>query len=332
MLSTQNNAFVENLDIENLYDITGAIKIVENRLSSIVEECDDFIKVLLRKFLLSGKKIRPKLVLLSGLCFSAMNDEMINSAVVAEVIHTASLIHDDIIDKSDYRRNMPTVNSLLGNHAAVLAGDFLFAKAFEILSKNKLYKQMEYVVTAIQELCAGEMLQARDLFNIKVSEDHYFERISKKTASLLSACCKAGAQSSNASVDEIKKMGEYGIFIGYAFQIIDDLLDVMGKKEMIGKPLAQDIEQGNLTLPFIYLLQNPRIKDKYMTKLKDKTITKDIKLELINDLEQSGIITEVYQKATYFVQKAKEALDGIPDSVYKTMLMRLSDEVLYRTF
>lgn len=332
MFSTQSNARAENIDIENLCDVAEAIKIIENRLLSIVEESDDFIKALLTKFLLSGKKIRPKLVLLSGLCFSAINDDMINSAVVAEVIHTASLIHDDIIDKSDYRRNMPTINSLFGNHVAVLAGDFLFAKAFELLSKHKLYKQMEYIVTAIQELCAGEMLQAHDLFNIKVSEDHYIERISKKTASLLSACCKAGAQSGNASGGEIKKLGEYGIFIGYAFQIIDDLLDITGKKEIVGKPLSQDIEQGNLTLPFIYLFQNPQIKDKYMIKLKDKTITKDIKLELMNDLEQSGIIAEVYRKATHFAQKAKETLDGIPDSIYKAMLMHLPDEVLRRTF
>ncbi|WP_051585777.1 polyprenyl synthetase family protein [Caldanaerobius polysaccharolyticus] len=329
---TQNKVDAKNYAIDDPPVIKEALKMVENRLLNIADECDDLIKIAIKEFLISGKKIRPKLIFLTGACFSTINSHMIEAATAAELIHTASLIHDDVIDKSEYRRNLPTINKVSGNHVAVLAGDFLFAKAFEILTKNRLYKIMEYMVTAIQDMCSGEIIQAHQLFTAKVSEENYFERINKKTASLLSACCKAGAQSADASNADIEKMGLYGTFIGCAFQVIDDLLDVIGEEKVVGKPLVHDVEQGNLTLPFIYMLQDPSLKDKYMAELKDANIKKDVKFELIRELKQSGALAKAYKKAECYVQYAKESLAGIPDSVYKKSLLDLSDRVLIRAY
>lgn len=312
---------------EDMSIISRELEIVEKELENIAEGSDKFIQGKLKNLFCSGKRLRPKLVLLSGLCFSSINDAMINTAIAAELIHTASLVHDDIIDKSDYRRNMPTINSVCGNHIAVLAGDFLFAKAFEILSENHLIEGMRYLVIAIQQMCNGEVLQAENLFNIHINEATYFEKTRYKTASLLSACCMAGAQSGGASAKIIKKFGIYGHNLGIAFQIIDDILDFVGDKKIIGKPIAHDLEEGNITLPIIYLLEDYNYVLKYEKFLKDSLKIKHIKTDIIQDLKKSNALEKAYEKALLFTFKAAEALDSLPDLPYKNLLIEITKRI-----
>lgn len=305
---------------------------IEEKLKDIVSDSDIFIRDKLADLFYSGKRLRPKLVILSGLCFSPINDKMIYSAVASELIHTASLVHDDIIDRSDYRRNRPTINYVSGNHIAVLAGDFLFAKAFEIMSKNNLMRSMEYLVIAIQDMCTGEILQAHDLFNIKITEESYFEKTRRKTASLISASCMAGAQSGGANGLSVERFGLFGRFLGFAFQIADDILDFTGNKKDMGKPVAHDLEEGNITLPIIYLLQDPKYKEKYEGIINNKTAIHNIKSEIINDLKTSGALAKAHKKAEEFAFQAKDVLKPLPDSGYKNVLIALCEKVVNRIY
>lgn len=305
---------------------------IENKLLDIIAESDEFVRNKIESLFYSGKRLRPKLVVLSGLCFSSLNENIINTAVAAELIHTASLVHDDIIDRSDYRRNMPTINYTCGNHVAVLAGDFLFAKAFEILSKNNLTKSMEYMVVAIQEMCTGEMLQARDLFNVYTTKENYIDKASKKTGALLSACCKAGAQNGGAKREMVECFGAFGRFLGLAFQITDDILDFIGNKGEMGKPVAKDLDEGIFTLPIIYLLQDPKYQSKYKTYLKTAETIKDIKHQLLTDLRNSDVLEKTYEKANFFICNAIEILNLIPNSIYKDTLLSLSKKVVSRIY
>ncbi|MFO7152359.1 MAG: polyprenyl synthetase family protein [Bacillota bacterium] len=308
--------------------IAEEIKLVERELMGIIEQCNEPFGSMLKNMFSGGKRLRPKLVLLSGLCFSSANSEMIYSAVAAELIHTASLIHDDIIDESYFRRNQPTINYIHGNHIAVLAGDFAFAKAFEILSVHNLHRCNHYFVSAIQEMCQGEVMQA--VGDPLLEENHYFEIIEKKTASLMWACCKAGAVCGKAGEEYVEKMGLYGRYLGCAFQIVDDLLDVIGDKVEVGKPVGHDLEEGKITLPYIYFFRESPLSSKYRPILKDKHLLSKVKSQIIADLKRSEAISKTYAKAEEFSQKARDALKELPESVYKKFLIELSFEVVNR--
>ena len=173
-----------------------------------------------------GKRIRPLLVLHSGLGFGTMSNHLVKAAVAAELIHMASLVHDDIIDNSSLRRSRPSINKIWGNQFAVLCGDYLFSKAFGIMSSNRLMRSMDLMVEAIQNMCEGEIVQAGERFNPLISQERYYEIIGMKTAIFLSCCCKSGAAISGATKLQVHMMGEYGLHLGYAFQIIDDILDI----------------------------------------------------------------------------------------------------------
>jgi len=328
----QEKLNINNPATQDIPLISDEMKDIENELMNIVTNSDAFIRNKLVNLFYSGKRLRPKLVLLSGLCFSPINDDMIYTAIASELIHTASLVHDDIIDRANYRRSKPTINYTSGNHAAVLAGDFLFAKAFEILSKKGLIMGMEYLVVAIQEMCIGEMFQAQELFNTRISAVNYMEKNRRKTGALLSACCMAGAQSGGADGVTIEKFGIFGRFLGLAFQIIDDLLDFIGDKKQVGKTVAHDLEEGNITLPIIYLLEDPKYQIKYEKAFRDKDSVHKIKDELLIDLKESGVLKRTHYKAELFAEEARKVIEPMPNSAYKDILMLLTKKIVNRIY
>lgn len=304
---------------------------VEKRLKSVLMEGEGIIKDICLSLLESGgKRLRPMMVIYSGLCFSKLTPDMINTAAAAELIHMASLVHDDIIDKSDSRRGIATVNAEYGNHSAVLTGDYIFAKAFHILSSFKLLKSMEYLVEAIEEMCDGEVVQAADRFNESVTIEDYFRRIGKKTGILVSSCCRAGAAAGGASDEEISVMDQYGMNVGYAFQIVDDILDIVGDERRTGKPKGMDILQGNITLPFILLMKD----DDYGPAMKSMIRTGKISnydLEYINDLmSKTGIIKKSFEIAAKCIAKAKSSIYTIPDSSSRSILLSIADRAVNR--
>jgi heptaprenyl diphosphate synthase len=242
----------------------------------------------------------------------------------------ASLIHDDIIDKSDNRRGNNTVNYIHGNHAAVLAGDYIFAKAFAVLSSHKLLREMEYLVEAIQEMCDGEVKQADEYFDTDLTVEKYFNRIGKKTAVLLSSCCKAGAAASGSGNAYIDAMGEYGTNVGYAFQIIDDVLDFTGDEKKLGKPRGIDLMQGNVTLPVILLMEDSHYGEWIKSIIRKKNITKKEFYDISQLLSSSGAIKKSYDIAGKCAAKAKSSIYSIPDSPYRAILLNLAEKVVSR--
>ncbi len=305
--------------------------LVENKLQEILSSAEGIIKNTCLALLNSGgKRIRPLLTMTSGMCFSRMNNDMIDAAVATELIHMASLIHDDIIDNSSTRRNMATVNSQLGNNAAVLTGDFIFAEAFNILASSRLLPCMTLLVKAIKEMCDGEVNQASDQFITSVTTEHYFSRIAKKTAFLLAASCKSGAISAGATDEEIQLMGEYGLNLGYAYQIIDDILDFTGSEHLTGKPLGVDISNGNITLPILLLMEEPSYADWINSILLTRHVTACELDNISKALIQTNSLIKAYKIVDQYIDKAKSSLSSVSASYHRTYLLNLADQIRLR--
>lgn len=330
IMSTQQPYNAKDTSISTLQ--FSELLFVEDTLQVVLSKANGIIQQTCMSLLLSGgKRIRPLLTLYSGMCFAPLNPPLIQAAVAAELIHMASLIHDDVIDKSPTRRGTPTVNSIYGDHAAILTGDYLFAEAFNILSKHQLLSSMTYLVDAIQAMCEGEVNQADEQFSISISLQHYFQRITQKTGALLAACCQSGAILAGASTEELTQMREYGLNIGYAYQITDDILDINGDADSLGKPVGADLVNGNITLPFLYLMDTPIYGGWLKEIISTRKVTRQGIQSIREALISSGCIDQAYATATQCIHKAKDSLTKIPRSPYRTTLVDLADSILLRT-
>ncbi|WP_165916265.1 polyprenyl synthetase family protein [Marinisporobacter balticus] len=308
------------------------MSLVEKELYNILKGSHKNTSRICKNLIVSGgKRIRPALVLCTSQCFGKLNKEAIKGAAACECIHMASLVHDDIIDESLMRRNQPTVNAKRGNYTAVLVGDYLFAKAFEILSKNNLIRSMEVVVDAISKMCDGEIFQAENKFNLEQTNKDYYNRIYQKTGVLLSACTQVGAISANAQEEEINAFKLYGENLGYAYQIIDDILDFTGDEKILGKPIGADLVEGNITLPILKLMEQGKYKD-WLKEIFEKGLIKEKYNGIIKLLKDSYVLEESYLEAELCVKKAKGALSSIEDSIYKELLLGIADKILIRKY
>lgn len=287
------------------------------------EICFDLIEA-------GGKRLRPLLVLNAAQCFGELNESVINTAAAFELIHLASLVHDDIIDESNTRRNKPSLNAEKGNLTSVLVGDYLFAKAFEILATNRLIPAMNLAVEAITEMCDGEIIQADNRFNFNQSVDNYYERIYKKTGILIAACCQAGAIVGGATDKEIEALKVYGIHMGYAFQIIDDILDFTGDPKVLGKPVGSDLKEGNLTLPVLKIMMQEEYKRGLEQIFAQPDFSEDAYKEILRLLQDSYALEESYKDAERAVRIAQEALREIKDSSSRYSLNEIAEKILVR--
>jgi len=329
------------MSIQQLCNTTGSsistlqfpeLLFVEDKLQIVLSKADGLIQQTCVSLLQSGgKRIRPLLTLYSGMCFAPLNPLMIEGAVAAELIHMASLIHDDVIDKSSTRRGKPTVNSLYGDHAAILTGDYLFAEAFNILSTHQLLSSMTYLVKAIQAMCEGEVNQANEQFSMSIGLQHYFQRITKKTGELLAACCQSGAILAGATSEELALMRDYGLNIGFAYQITDDILDISGDSDALGKPVGADLMNGNITLPFLYLMDNPIYGEWLKEIIKTRKVSRQGIQSIKEALVSSGCLDQAYATATTCICKAKDSLSRLPKSPYRDTLAKIADSILLRT-
>lgn len=203
-----------------------------------------------------GKRFRPTLLLLAARGFGRISDEAVLGAVVVELIHTATLIHDDSVDKSLVRRGLPTVNSAWNNDVAILMGDYLYSKAFSILVRNRMYDAMDLLADATHRMSQGELRQIEQKNRLDLTETEYMRVIEEKTACLMSAGCELGALTGGADADARQAMFRYGHAVGLAFQITDDIFDYLGTETVIGKAKGSDLDGGKITLPLITALQN----------------------------------------------------------------------------
>ena len=271
-----------------------------------------------------GKQMRPMFVFLSaGLC-GGINETTHRAATLIELLHTATLVHYDVVDDSNERRGFFSINALWKNKIAVLVGDYLLSKGLLLSVKHKDYNFLDIVSEAVRVMSEGELLQIEKARKLDISEDIYYEIIRQKTASLIASCCASGAASAGSSQDVVNKMHEFGELIGMAFQIKDDLFDY-GPDGVIGKPTGIDIKESKMTLPLIYsLMKADRSTKRRIVNIIKNHNTEDKKVkEVISFVKSSGGMEYATQKMQEYQARAFVVLDTFPDSVFKNSLRDL---------
>lgn len=256
-----------------------------------------------------GKQLRPLLVLLSARMVGKVDDKVINVALALEMLHTASLVHDDVVDESDRRRGLPSVNAFLSNQVAVLAGDFILSKALECAALTQDVRVVHYISQVGQALADGELLQLNDVNSQVISEAAYFDVISRKTASLFSTCARLGALAAGGSDAEAERLAQFGKLIGICFQVRDDIFDY-GKAE-VGKPLGNDMKEGKLTLPAIYAVKYG--EDESMRELALKVRRREASAQDIQKLIDFSISGGGLEYAQWHMKDMQGMADGLID-------------------
>lgn len=297
-------------------------------MKSNVMLLDQIMKYIIHR---KGKQIRPMFVFLSAGTFGGITESTYRGASLIELVHTASLVHDDVVDDSNYRRGFFSINALWKNKIAVLVGDFLLTKGLDLSLKHKDYNLMEIVNNAVREMSEGELLQIEKARKLDITEEIYFDVIRKKTASLIASCCAVGAASAGADDTLIEKARLLGEKIGLAFQIKDDLFD-FGDVE-IGKPTGIDIKEKKMTLPLIYALNKASWLDKrhIINIIKNESEKPKKVAEVIKFVRNSGGIAYTETKMKAIVVQAFEILDSFPDTTYKDALRNLVQYTIERT-
>jgi len=284
-------------------------------------------------FVRGGKRIRPALLTLCARLHGDGGPETVFWSALVEIIHTASLIHDDIIDKTDLRRGRETVHARWGANITVLLGDHLYIHAINQALQTRRWEIIEALAEASGAMIEGELLECAVSGDPGLDEDRYFEILSKKTASLFSAACRIGGMLGGADASSIQCLAEFGRKIGLAFQIIDDLLDFTGQTADLGKPVLTDLREGRITLPLIYTLR--RLSESNRTDLLARIESRNLDLEAIPriqaDVLASGAIPETLLKAKALILEAKALLTAIPPSPALQSLSRLTDFILERS-
>ncbi|WP_372746792.1 polyprenyl synthetase family protein [Lutibacter sp.] len=279
-----------------------------------------------------GKQMRPMFVFLVAKMVSngKFEERTYRGASIIELIHTATLVHDDVVDDSNRRRGFFSINALWKNKIAVLVGDFLLSKGLLLSIDNDDFDMLKLISIAVREMSEGELLQIEKARRLDITEEVYFEIIRQKTATLIAACCGIGAASVGSSKDEIDKMRLFGELIGVAFQIKDDLFDYSDDK--IGKPTGIDIKEQKMTLPLIYTINNCSADEKKWLINSVKKYNKDKKRvkEVIAFVKQKGGMEYTIQKMKEYHSKALEILETYPDSSYKTSLLTMVNYVIER--
>ncbi|HZW30756.1 MAG TPA: polyprenyl synthetase family protein [Isosphaeraceae bacterium] len=277
-----------------------------------------------------GKRLRPALVLLSGRACGRLTEAHPVLAAVVEMIHTATLVHDDVLDEAIVRRHAATVNAEWGNETAVLLGDYLFTHAFHLAASLESTRACRWIGHATNKVCEGEMQQVHHRGNFELGEAEYFAIIEGKTAELTAVCCRLGASYAGAPEATVEALERYGRNLGIAFQIADDVLDIWGDERNTGKSLGTDLEKQKLTLPLIYLLQlvEPEIAASLRRVLAEATA--DQRKHLRPYLETTGALDRAWQRAQQHVEQALDALHGLADSDAKSVLRILAQYVVRR--
>jgi len=279
-----------------------------------------------------GKRLRPTLVLLSAKLCGYEGPAAIRLGAVVEMIHTATLVHDDVIDEADTRRGRPSTNSRWGNHMSVLAGDWIYMQAFNIGMTERKFEILDLLIRVTQMMVEGELLQLTRLRKIDVTEEEYLELAYRKTACLFSACMRSAALLGGKGEEEESQLGSYGTNLGLAFQLIDDVLDFTSSEQILGKPIGNDLREGKVTLPLIYLLRKctPEEARKVSWVLEEGGFQSVKFSEILELIERYQTLRAARDKARDFAEKAKRCLEDFPDSPYKDALRSLPDFIVER--
>jgi octaprenyl-diphosphate synthase len=278
-----------------------------------------------------GKRIRPSLLLLSAKSQGYAGEGMIRLGAVVEMVHTATLVHDDIIDAADTRRGRPSANTTWGNAKCVLAGDWLYMQAFRSALEERSFRILDLLIGLTQQMVEGELLQMEKL-GLAIGEDDYNSLIYRKTACLFEVSMRLGSVLAGADDATEQTMGDYGRTLGMAFQIVDDVLDLTASEEVLGKPVASDLREGKATLAVIHALENGSEdeRDAIQTVLTDQNFGRVTHAQILTILQRHGSVEYAMDTAFQYAEAARTALAALADSEFKRALMWVPDFVVAR--
>ena len=285
---------------------------------------------MLGQILGGGKLLRPLLVLHAGNFYTYHPEKLLFMATSAEMLHVATLVHDDAIDRADTRRGKPTINSIWGSDKAIVLGDYLFASAAEFAAETESIRAVKLFAGALASISTGELRQSFSAYNMTQEYAQYLKRIIGKTASLFAMATETGAVLSDAPEESVQILKDYGMNLGIAFQIMDDVLDFTGTEEELGKPVASDLLQGTVTLPSLKIIKYYP-DDNPVTRLFEGIGSKEDNIaEAIRLVKDTPILDECIQAALEYSQEACKNLDSLPDSPSKESLYALADSMVKR--
>jgi octaprenyl-diphosphate synthase len=279
-----------------------------------------------------GKRLRPILVLLASRLVGNVTDGSIRMAAVVEMIHAATLVHDDVIDIAQTRRGRPSSNAIWGNHTCVLAGDWLYMQAFQMALRERNFHVLDLLIALTQMMVEGELLQLERIGKIDISEADYMQLVDRKTASLFSACARLGAMMGGADEATEARLGEFAWNLGIAFQLVDDILDFTSHENVLGKPVGSDLREGKVTLPLIYALQDASAEERQCVDrvLKEGNYNQSPFSNILGMIERRGGFDRVRERAQCFTEKARAMVTEFPESPYQRALAALTELVTER--
>ena len=312
---------VEKMKLKLLYaDLKSDIETIENELESTLNSSSDLIQeASLRLLQAGGKRLRPVFVLLAAKFGDYDIQKVKHIAVPLELIHMASLVHDDVIDNSDMRRGNLTVKAQWNNKVAMYTGDFIFAKALDYVAEIPNPRVHQILAKTMVEICNGEVIQMEDKFRLDQNLKDYFRRIKRKTAILIESSCELGAIVGDVDEKDVQHIRRYGYFVGMSFQIVDDILDFTATDKELGKPAGSDLMQGNLTLPILLLRNDPTIKP-YIDKAVVGQLTEYERKEMLKLVRKSSAIQEAARISDKYLRKALQEVESLPNHPMKKKL------------
>ena len=278
-----------------------------------------------------GKRLRPALYFLANIK-GVRSKNVMDLAVALELIHMATLVHDDVVDNASTRRGIITANAKWGNQISVLTGDYLFSKAFSLVAQNPDSRIMSVLTDLICAMSEGEIIQNQEIFIPEMEESVYFTKIAKKTADFIAASCELGAIMAEMSANDVASLREYGYCIGMAFQITDDILDITATSEKMGKPVGNDLLQGIVTLPVIYAMNNSSAKEELKQIVATPNMTKEQLAKGLAIISETDAIKYSYQVVDDYLTKARNILPDCLDTEVKEAFNCVADFVQMRDF
>ena len=282
-----------------------------------------------------GTRLRPSLLLLASKLIGTegrASDSAIHLGAVVEIIHAATLVHDDVIDDARTRRGRPSANAQWGNHTSVLAGDWLYMEAFQVALRERNFHVLDLLIGLTQMMVEGELLQLERIGRLEVTEADCMELVDRKTACLLSDCAKLGAIVSGADSQTEERLGDYAWNLGMAFQLVDDLLDFTSRETVLGKPVGNDLREGKVTLPLVYALEQASVVERRRveTILRDRNYDRVPFPQILAMVERYQGIARVKERAQAFTEKARGIIGEFPDSPYQRALYSVTELVTER--
>jgi len=312
---------VEKMKLKLLYaDMKSDIDVIEKELELTLNSSSQLLnEASVHLLQAGGKRIRPMFVLLSAKFGHYDIHQVKHIAVPLELIHMASLVHDDVIDDAGLRRGRPTVKAQWNNKIAMYTGDFIFAKALDYVTELEDPRIHQVLAKTMVEICNGEVIQMEDKFRLDQTMKDYFRRIKRKTALLIESSCELGALVSGIEDRYVRNLKRYGYFVGMSFQIVDDILDFTATDKELGKPAGSDLIQGNITLPMLLLRDDPTVRP-YIDLAMEEKLTEQDRLAMLTIVRKSAAIQEATRISDAYLKKALAELDQLPNHKTKKKL------------